>query len=253
MRALYAFCFAPPALDQAAAGLAFDDCGWEDPVYIAPAAGLRAVLSACPMDRFTGPEADTRLADLEWVLPRAEAHDRVIACAMAATTVFPLPFGTLFSAPAVLAVEVAGRRGALLDFFSRMAGREEWAVKALLDPERATDARLGALYPQAAAEAPGGRGYLLRQRRRLEAERAIGPWLTAVLADLDAELRRCCETVVTRPARDPAVANRACLLAPGGAAALRETIGRLAPPLAAEGLDLHCSGPWPLYSFSGRP
>ena len=253
--ALYAFCFVPPALDEAP-GLTFADCGWEDPIRLLPAAGLRAVVSDCPMDRFTGPEAEAQLADLTWVLPRAEAHDRVIARAMTAAPVFPLPFGTLFSSGAALAVEAAERRRTLLDFFARMGGREEWAVKALLDRERAIGARLAAHYPEAAESggtAAGGRGYLLKQRRRLEAERAVTPWLAAVVADLDAELRRCCESMVVRPARDPVVANRACLLPPGGAAVLRETIGQLAPALAAEGLDLHCSGPWPLYSFCAGP
>jgi hypothetical protein len=253
MRALYAFCFAPPELDVADPSLNFDGCGWEDPIVAVPVAGLRAVVSACPMERFTGPAAETRLADLEWVLPRAAAHDRVIARVMTAATVFPLPFGTLFSATAALAVEAAGRRRTLLDFFARMAGREEWAVKALLDREQATEARLGALYPQAEDESAGGRGYLLRQRRRLEAERAITPWLSRVIVDLDTELRRTCEAVVIRPARDPAVANRACLLPAERAPALREAIGRLASPLTDSGLDLHCTGPWPLYSFCSTP
>ncbi len=263
MRALYAFCFGPASLDEArldeAAGLTFADCGWEDPIRLLPAAGLRAVVSDCPTDRFTGPEAEARLADLTWVLPRAEAHDRVIARAMTAAAIFPLPFGTLFSSGAALAVEAAERRRTLLDFFARMGGREEWAVKALLERERAIEARLAALYPEqdessgSGGTAAGGRGYLLRQRRRLEAEREVTPWLAAAVADLDAELRRCCESVVVRPARDPVVANRACLLPPGGATALRETIERLAPTLGAEGLDLHCSGPWPLYSFCAGP
>ena len=253
MRALYAFCFAPPDLDAASGNLSLDDCGWEEPVTVIAVAGLRAVVSECPMDRFTGPAAEERLTDLDWVLPRAAAHDRIIARVMSAVTVFPLPFGTLFSATAALAVEAAGRRRTLLDFFSRMVGREEWAVKALLERERAIAARLDALASQGREHDGGGRNYLLRQQRRLAAERAITPWLGRVIADLDAELHRCCEAVVVRPARDPAVANRACLLPPGGGPALHEAIGRFAAPLADSGLDLHCTGPWPLYSFCAAP
>ena len=254
MRAIYAFCFAPASLEvDRVADLGLDDCGWEEPVYISPAAGLKAVLSDCPAERFAGAEAEERLADLKWLLPRVEAHDRVITRATAAATVFPLPFGTLFSSAGALALESARRRHTLLEFFDRMPGREEWAVKALLDRDRATAARLGERLPDAADTPVGGRGYLLQQRQKVEAERAIGPWLSAVIADLDLDLRRYSEAVVTRPARDPAVANWACLVAPDGAVPLREAIDRIQAPYLEYGLELHCSGPWPLYSFCGAP
>jgi len=254
MRAIYAFCFAPASLEvEQALALGLDDCGWEEPVYISTAAGLKAVLSDCPADRFAGAQAEGRLADLKWLLPRVEAHDRVITRTMAATTVFPLPFGTLFSSAGALALEAARRRHTLLGFFDRMPGHEEWAVKALLDRERATAARLRELFPAATDSTVGGRGYLLRQRQKVQAEQAIGPWLHGLIADLDLELRRYSKAVVTRPARDPAVANRACLVAPGGAQALREAIDRIQAPHLEYGLELHCSGPWPLYSFCGAP
>ena len=254
MRAIYAFCFAPASLqiDQAGA-LGLGDCGWEEPVYIGAAAGLKAVLSDCPAERFAGAQAEERLADLKWLLPRVEAHDLVITRAMAATTVFPLPFGTLFSCVGALALEAARRRHTLLDFFARMPGREEWAVKALLDRDQATAARLREGFADAADTIVGGRGYLEQQRRKVEAQRAIGPWLSAVIADLDPQVRRCSEAVMTRPARDPAVANWACLVAPGGAAALHAAIERAQAPYLEDGLQLHCSGPWPLYSFCGAP
>jgi hypothetical protein len=254
VRTIYAFCFAPASLDvSSAADLGLGDCGWDEPISIAPTAGLRAVLSYCPAERFAGAEAEERLADLQWLLPRVEAHDRVIARTMAAATVFPLPFGTLFSTSSALAMEVARRRHTLLDFFDRMEGREEWAVKALLDNKRAIAARTRQIFPGAADAPVGGRGYLLQQRQRVEAERAIGPWLSEVIMDLDQHLRRHCETVVTRPARDPAVANWACLAAPGGRMALREAVASIAPLYLEDGLELHCSGPWPLYSFCGAP
>jgi hypothetical protein len=252
MRALYAFCFAPATLEQSLE-LGLDTCGWEDPVYISPAAGLKAILSDCPAERFAGAQAEQRLGDLDWLLPRVEAHDRVIARAMTVTTVFPLPFGTLFSTAAALAMEAARRRHTLLDFFKRMDGREEWAVKALLDRDRAISARQAELFPDSAQAPVGGRGYLLAQRQKVQAERALGPWLTAAVADLDTTLRQHSEAVVTRPARDPAVANRACLVGPDGSQALRAALAQLDAPFLAQGLELHCSGPWPLYSFCGTP
>lgn len=250
MGAIYCFCFAPPRLP---ADLAFDACGWEDPVYVSPIAGLSAVVSEVPPERFAGAAAEERLADLQWLMPRVEAHDRVINATMAYATVFPLTFGTLFSSPQALAGEVARRRRTLLSFFERMDGREEWAVKVLLDHDRALAERTRELFPNETEVPAGGRGYLLRQRRKVQAEQALGPWLNQVVADLDQCLVKSCEAVLTRPARDPAVANRACLVEAGGAQALRAEIDRIAADYAAQGIDLHCSGPWPLYSFCAAP
>jgi hypothetical protein len=253
MGAIYCFCFASNRLP---ADLDFAPGGWEDPVYISQGAGLSAVLAEVPRTRFAGADAEQRLADLEWLLPRLQAHDRVISLAMACATVFPLRFGTLFSSPQVLAGEVAHRRRTLLDFFARMAGREEWAVKALLDQDRALAAQQQALFPDDPKAPPGppsGRDYLLRQRRKVEAGQAIGPWLNGVVADLDQRLLDHCESVLTRPAHEPAVANRACLVGTGGAAALRAAVARMGADYAPQGLELHCSGPWPLYSFCSAP
>jgi len=42
MRAIYAFCFAPASLEvEQALASGIDDCGWEDPVYLSAAAGLK--------------------------------------------------------------------------------------------------------------------------------------------------------------------------------------------------------------------
>lgn len=246
MNAIYCFCFAPACLPS---HLAFDACGWEDPVEIRRVAGLRVILSRVPLERFAGPEAEQRLADLDWLVPRAQAHDRVIARAMDSVSVLPLSFGTLFSSLEALALEVADRRRTLLDFFDRMAGREEWAVKVLLDREQAIAARMQALFPDSVDAPVGGRGYLLRQRRRGEAEQAIGPWLKGAVAHLDEQLRASCESLVIRPPRDPAVASRACLVRSADVSGLSEAVDRIRIEYAGQGLDLHCSGPWPLYSF----
>ncbi|RKT46110.1 GvpL/GvpF family gas vesicle protein [Thiocapsa rosea] len=250
MDAFYCFCFAPACL---ASDLRFDDCGWEDPIEIRRLAGLDVILSRVPLGRFAGAEAEQRLADLEWLVPRAQAHDRVITRTMERSTVFPLTFATLFSSLPALALEVAARRRALLDFFERMAGREEWAVKVSMDRERVIATRMQSLYPEGGDVPAGGRGYLLKQRRRGEAEQAIGPWLKGQIGCLDEALRPSCETLLIRPLRDEMVASRACLVARDLGPSLSEAIERSREAFADQGLDLHCSGPWPLYSFCGTP
>jgi hypothetical protein len=251
MGALYAFCFAPAAKID---GLDLNVCGWEDRVGVAVTGGIAAVVAEVPLERFEGPEAERNLADLTWLLPRVEAHDRVIAAAMAGATVFPLRFGTLFSSHQALAVEVARRRRTLLEFFTAMDGREEWAVKALLARDRAVAARRLELFPDTGDDSgPAGRGYLLRQRQTIQAEQALGPWLQLAVTGLGLALQGLSESVVARTASDPVVGNWACLVGPGGAGRLHAEIDRLSADHAEQGLTLHCSGPWPLYSFCGAP
>lgn len=247
---LYCFCFIPGALQSLAAArdLGLDDCGWEDPVRVVAVAGLGAVVSAVPAERFIGTAAEARLADPDWLLPRAAAHDRVITRMMGHGTVFPLRFGTLFSSLAPLATEVAGRRHLLQAFFARMPGREEWAVKVLLERAQALDALLSVRYPQASVPR-GGRAYLQQQRRRSEAERDLLAWLAAPVASIEARVAEQCEALVPRPPNEPVLLNLACLLTGSGAAALAATLDVLARDYADLGLRLHCSGPWPLYSF----
>ena len=247
MDAWYVFCFAPaPQM----IGLDLNACGWEDPVDLEITGNIAAVTSRVPRERFEGPEAERCLADLHWLLPRVEAHDRVITRAMANAPVFPLRFGTLFSSRQALAIEIARRRRAFLDFFSTMVGREEWAIKALLVKERAIEARRLALFPGESVESgPVGRNYLLRQREKAQAEQALGPWLAQVVADLDRELRGQCESVVVRPAQDPAFGNWACLIETTGAERLHRWSEGLSAQYTDLGVELHRSGPWPLYSF----
>lgn len=251
MGAIYAFCFAPADRID---GLNLNACGWDDPVGLEVTGPIAAVASEVPRERFEGPQAERNLADLHWLLPRLQAHDRVIACAMVGAAVFPLRFATLFSSRQALAIEVARRRRKLLDFFAAMDGREEWAVKALLARDRAIESRRLALFPQAEPETgASGRGYLLRQRQKSEAEKALREWVDGLVADLDQRLRGLALQVVARPASDPAVGNWACLAGPGGALRLRAEVDRFSALYADQGVELHCSGPWPLYSFCGAP
>lgn len=247
MDAWYVFCFAPA---RKIAGLELNACGWEDPLGIEITGDVAAVISRVSRGRFEGPEAEQNLADLHWLLPRVEAHDRVIATAMAAAPVFPLRFGTLFSSRQALAIEIARRRRGLLGFFSAMAGREEWAVKALLVKDRAVEARRLALFRAEVVESgPVGRNYLLRQRQKAQAELALGPWLAQLASGLERELRGLCESVTVRTPTDPVFGNWACLVGADGVERLHREIARLSASYTDLGVELHCSGPWPLYSF----
>ncbi len=246
LEALYCFCFASTTLPL---DLDFAHCGWDDPVQVRRVGGFHVVLSRVALACFSGPAAEERLADPAWLIPRARAHDQVIAHAMGFTTPYPLSFGTLYSSTQALGLTLAECRGLLREFFERMAGHTEWAVKVQLDRERALAALVQDQAAPAVGGGAGGRAYLLRQRRKAAAEQSLGPWLAEQLVRLDAELEPLVQTISIQPARAPAVASRACLVGAGRVESFHAAIAVIGAEMSSVGLALSCSGPWPLYSF----
>jgi hypothetical protein len=247
MGAIYAFCFVPiDRLD----GLKLDDCGWDSPVRIESAGGVAAVAAEVPPGLWDAPRPGRPGADLGRLLPQVQAHRRVVSRTMSRAPAFPLPFGTLYPSRPALLLDTARRRRVLRGFFAAMEGREEWAVKLVLDRGLAIEARVRALFPDPRqTQGSDSRASPLGRRQRVQAERGLGDWLCGEIEGLRLKLGGLCESLVARPAAGPAVAHWACLVGPGGGAALAEAVALLAGPLADRGVALHCSGPSPLYSF----
>ncbi|WP_295885852.1 GvpL/GvpF family gas vesicle protein [uncultured Thiohalocapsa sp.] len=250
--ALYLYCFAPAD----AAGLppeapAVDGGG----LSVHRHAGLTALVSPVRRADYEGEQGVANLADIGWVGPRALRHQTVLDAALAATTVFPLPFATLFSSVAVLEAEMASRRTDILAALDRLAGCAEWAVQGQLDRARALDARVaeaiaaGRFVPPAAA----GRRHLEEQRLRRALTPDLEAWAARRAAALADALRPQCRGLVERriPSGQALAFNWALLVPDAARAAVEEVLTAAAPELAECGLTLEFKGPWPGYSFTG--
>lgn len=207
-----------------------------------------------------GPDALNRnVADMEWLTPRAEAHQRVNARLLdLAGAVLPLSFGTLYRDEArvrEMLREDAAARQARLD---QLSGRAEWVVTVVRgrDAAPASDDDLSDLDREIAASSPG-RGYLLEKRRTRIADAA------SERADADAA-RRALDAltgVSERTYREPVatggddvVALRVSLLAPRtDTERIAAAIGSLGEDLGASGYRVRVSGPWPAYRFGSLP
>lgn len=217
--------------------------------------GIAAVVSVVDRADYAGPTGEAQLADLAWVAPRALRQEAVLRRVMAVESVFPMPFGTLFSSFAALEQTMQARRAAITEVLGRVAGCEEWAVQAALDRRRVVDARVeaaiadGSYQPAAAA----GRRHLEEQRLRRGLESNLDNWLAGISAPLLDELCAITRGVAARRVvvgQDLAF-NWAFLVPAAALDPFRARVEEAAHHLVRVGLQLSCKGPLPPYSFCG--
>jgi hypothetical protein len=218
-----------------------------------------AVSSELDGDEYGESHINDRVRDLDWLTPRAAAHQDVNARVLDLVgVVLPLSFGALYRDLAgvreMLGEDAAARKARL----DELAGRAEWVVTVLRDagtvPPDADEVR--ELEREIAGSTPG-RGFLLEKRRTAVASAA------AERADRDAAdlAQTLLQDVTERSYREPVakggadvVVLRLSLLAPRRRAAdVDGAIASLGTRLDRSGYRVRASGPWPAYRFGSLP
>ena len=240
---------APPGIDGA-------------PIELHAEGEIGALVSAVDARVYAGPEVEARSADIEWIGPRARAHDAVVTWASDQGAVVPLPMFSLFRDRAGVSAMLRERRDALARTLDRVRGRLEYGVR-LFRIDEALTAHLAEMSPRiaelerAAAAASPGQRYLLT--RKLEAERAeelrrVGGDVAqrsfdvltrhAAAAALDALPRRTREGMA-----GTAVLNASFLLDRDAAEPFRRELTALVDEHEPRGFRFEFTGPWPPYHF----
>lgn len=214
-----------------------------------------AAYSEVDEDEYGEARLNDRVRDLEWLTPRASAHQAVNARILELVgVVLPLSFGTLYRdddrVREMLREDVSARAERL----RALEGRGEWVVTVVRDggEERDGNGELRDIDRRIAESAPG-RGYLLTKRRASVSREATAR------ADADAAERALAELVRAseRAYREPVaqggedvVVLRVSLLAPRGKATeIDGAIARLGDELGPLGYHVRSTGPWPAYRF----
>ncbi|QYU67456.1 GvpL/GvpF family gas vesicle protein [Leptolyngbya sp. 15MV] len=91
---------------------------------------LAALAADVDAAEFLGPDAEQRLADLQWLTPRALAHESLISKAMAHGPVLPMRFGTVFSSEHTLREALDRHAPAIADFLGQVEGHAEHAARS---------------------------------------------------------------------------------------------------------------------------
>jgi hypothetical protein len=220
-----------------------------EPVMIECTDRLCAVASTVDKDAWTGEKAANNMQSLAWIAPRATRHEEVVEAVMEAGPAYPARFGTLFSSTTRLKAVVKEHEDTVCAHLDRVDGAEEWAVKLLLDRDRAVNEASRATTPTS------GTAYLQQKVREREAQNEVDAWLDEVTDAVFDTLGSLARSIAVVEARDrpddprEVVAHGAFLVPEERHDAFFQAVDSVHRRLSKNGLDVECTGPWPPYSF----
>lgn len=226
------------------------------PFRLVHSESLAAVVA--PVDLAEFDDLDARLNDRAWLEQKALAHEAALRRVAGDGPVVPLRFGAVYHQLEDVEQMLDERRDELAADLDRVRGHVELGVKGFVDRARLED--LLARERTAASDASPGRAYL--ERRRVEQD--VAAEARGIVADVARSaharlLERSVAGVVSRPhsrelsgRADDMFLNAAYLVARGDAS-LREEVTALGSAYAPLPVTFEVTGPWPPYSFVGRP
>ena len=223
-------------------------------------ASVLAIYTWVPLTEFCGTEAETRMQDLAWLLPRAQYHEQVIRQAMQYSPVLPTNFATLFSNLASLENYLSQHTVTITQFLLEITNKQEWAVKGLLNRSAAITTLVNQQLVQQStqlANSPGKRYFQERQFHR-QAEQQLQGWLKQVCGEIATDLAKRTSRFTKRRVWSPSdtdthqeiIVNWAFLLSSEQLSDFLDQIKRINAQYAHLGLSFEYSGPWAPYSFS---
>jgi hypothetical protein len=255
LRYLYAVARADAADAIARAQLRGIDGG---PVAAIAEGRLVGVTSVVPASDYEEQPLNERLQDLDWLAPRAAAHQEVNGKLLDLTdAVIPLAFGAIYRGSEGVRDLLRTRADDFAHRLRAVEGRAEWIVSVERDAaEGAVGDAVRALDAEIAAAAPG-RAFLLSKRREdaVREERRVRD--AAVAEEAWAKIEAIAERVYREPLiEDPtaaAVARFSVLADRDREVELGDVVRQLGATGVSAGYRVRLSGPWPAYRFGGLP
>jgi hypothetical protein len=219
---------------------------------------LLGVTSIVPASDYEEQPLNDRLQDLDWLAPRAAAHQEVNGRLLDLTdAVIPLAFGAIYRGGEGVRDLLRVRAGEFADRLRAVEGRAEWIVSVERDASDATAGGAVRALDAEIAAAPPGRAFLLGKRRdeAVREERRMRD--AAVAEEAWAKIEAIAERVYREPLiEDPtaaAVARFSVLADRRREVELSEVVRGLGASGVSAGYHVRLSGPWPAYRFGGLP
>ena len=223
---------------------------------------LAALVSRLDGEQYAPERVERSTEDVEWLAPRAVAHDRILTWASDRGPVVPLPIFSLFSSGAAVERMLDERKNELNEALERAASGREYTLRVYrIDAELTKSAadlspRLAELRNAAASASPGQR-YLLE--RKFDSERknelhAIGGRVSRDVIDslrpLAIDTRRSrIAPHGARPAEAALILDAAFLVAPARLEQFQRELTDVVGRYATRGFRFEFTGPWPVYHF----
>jgi Gas vesicle synthesis protein GvpL/GvpF len=258
--ALYLFCLARTDAVSSIDGPGIDVNGSGRPLELIAVRDVVAVVCRVSLEEFCGADAESRMATIGWMAPRACRHEEVIEQVMHRSPVVPAAFSTLFSTPGTLVQWIEGCYLEVDRTLNRFADHDEWSIKVVMATEQAEEQLVQeALAKAPAATTPGAR-YVMARRVRSQAGSLLESRMAAAYASIFTALQPHCTEHRERPIGSCAegesreiFAHWAMLLPRDRIDVFRAAAERISEEVAPQGISIDITGPWPPYSFGLTP
>lgn len=256
----YVYGIVPAELDTAGAPPGID----AGPVRKVVEGTLAALVSSLDAGEYAAGRIDQRGTDLEWLGPRAQAHDAVVTWANDPGPVVPLPMWTLFASEPGVCGMLAARTAELHGTMQRISGADEYSLRVFAKPAEVR-ASLESLAPEigeaqrALESAPPGQRYLLERKLEAQKKEVLRSAAENVAARIYDSVRAVAADSVleTLPrasavAEAQAVLNAVFLVRRDGFESFRRRVSESVADHRGRGFHFEFTGPWPAYHFVSR-
>ena len=253
----YAYGVVPESTDATGAPRGIDGAR----VSTVAARELAALVSRLDPEAYDPGLIEERVGDVEWLAPRAEAHDAVVSWAGNPGPVVPLHMWAVFSGRDAVVDMLRSRAAELGSVLERLRGADEYGLRVYADSTALenlaleSDAAVAELLRSASSAGPGQRYLIERklERARREAARALAAARAdAIHATLAAQSVAGVRDAIPTAASDgSAVLSAAYLVSRDGLDAFRGALTALVHETESEGFRFAFTGPWPPYHFAG--
>lgn len=247
-------------LDTAGAPPGIDD----RPVRKVVEGEIAALVSSLDGGEYAAELIDQRATDLDWLGPRAQAHDAVITWANDPGPAVPLPMWTLFTSEPGVCGMLAARAPALRATMVRISGADEYSLRVFAKSAEVR-ASLESLAPEigeaqrALASAPPGQRYLLERKLEAQKKELLRSAAENVAARIYEDVRAVAvDSVLESLPRASAVAeaqavlNAVFLVRRDGFEEFRSRVSEIVAAHKGRGFHFEFTGPWPAYHFVSR-
>jgi hypothetical protein len=251
----YTYCIVPTTFDLGNGVLGID----EQPIRLVHAGQVAAVVSTLDSTLYNPVNVEQCVADLEWLKPRAIAHDHVVTWSSDRGPTLPMPMWSLFSNESTLVATLMERQEALRARLEKVTDAREYTVRLFVHSNMLQSAlsQLSSHFAeleQSVTTASPGQAYLLQ--RKIEHERKVE--LRNTVRQIARETYETLAQYADEAVHDPvaqsdregqAVLNASFLISNSQYEQFRRSITDLINRYQPSGFQFEFTGPWPPYHF----
>lgn len=220
-------------------------------LVVLPSAGVWTLLGLALQPADIARYSDIAQQDAAWLSRALARQHSALAEISSVLPVYPLQFGLIVPSVEETLAAAGQHHQELLQYFVLIDGASEWSLKAALseaaeESDSLPEQSSGLAWLKAKQSAP------LRRKQRVEnAQLRVQTELPAILASVRANAQVHRQAVIPNKTRTELL-NIALLVESQSSDSVLNAVEKAREVLAAQGIEVSYSGPWPPYSFRPR-